>query len=231
MRTLAVIPARGGSSRLPGKNLKPFLGRPLIQWTIEFARTVNLFDRTFVSTDSDQIAECCQAIGHPVGYRRPAALATDTAHVVDVALDALQECERLSETFDLVALLQPTSPIRMTARWAEALKVIDESACDAVIGVSPSRSHPFHSFKYLADLSLEPWLGWHGLQMRSQDLPPAVSVCGALYLIRVSALREHRTLFPKATRGVLCDRPDESIDIDTEADWVTAEALARHYGR
>lgn len=231
MRTLAVIPARGGSSRLPGKNIRPFLGRPLIQWSIEFARTIRQFDQIFVSTDSDDIAECCDAIGHAVDYRRPPALASDTASSVDVALDALQTAERWSEPFDLVALLQPTSPIRERVRWEEAFRMIEEPSCDAVIGVSPSRSHPYHTFKHLNDLTLVPWSGGEGLGMRSQDLPPAVCVCGALYLIRAATLRDARTFVPQRIKGILCDAPYEAIDIDTEADWITGEALAKHYGK
>lgn len=109
--------------------------------------------------------------------------------------------------------------------------MIGEGSCDAVIGVSPSHSHPYHTFKQQADFILVPWSGSERLMLRSQDLPPAVTVCGALYLIRSSILRELRTFFPDRTKGVLCEAAYEAIDIDTEDDWITAEALARHYGK
>lgn len=231
LRTLAIIPARGGSSRLPGKNIRPFAGRPLIHWSIEFARNTKQFDEIFVSTDSDEIADSCQAIGHHVAYRRPRDLASDTASSVDVALDALQSAEKGQKSFDLVALLQPTTPIRERARWERAFQMIEDESCDSVIGVSPARTHPLHVFKYQPGAPLQAWSGREALGGRSQDLAPAVQVCGALYLVRASALRESRTFFPERTMGVLCEAPWESIDIDTEADWITAEALTKYYGK
>jgi N-acylneuraminate cytidylyltransferase len=231
LRTLAIIPARGGSARLPGKNIRPFLGRPLIHWSIEFARTIPQFEEIFVSTDSEEIAEVCEVIGHRVRHRRPQELASDTASSVDVALEALETAERSNGAFDTVALLQPTSPIRERARWDEAFRMIEDESCDAVVGVSPARTHPWHTFKHLADNTLVPWGGHEGLGVRSQDLPPAVNVCGALYLIRASSLRNLRTFFPERSKGILCSAPYESIDIDTEDDWITAEALVRHYGK
>lgn len=228
MRTLAIIPARGGSKRIPGKNLRPFLGRPLLQWSIEFARRVPDFARVVVSTDDAQIAAHCQREAAEVQLR-PAELASDTAASVDVALHVLATLEASGQSFDAVALLQPTSPVRDIARWRAAFDLIARGA-DAVIGVSPAQTHPLHVFRTGPGGQLAPWSDASGLQLRSQDLPPAVSVNGSLYLIRSAQLREHCTFFPGDTRGVMCDGPCEDLDLDTEADWIAAEALAAHYG-
>lgn len=231
MKTLALIPARGGSKRLPGKNVRPFLGRPLIQWSILFARELGLFERVTVSTDAPDIARCARDAGLEVPSLRPAELATDTAGSADVAIDVLRKEEAAGRRYDWLALLQPTSPLREPARWREAFALASAGSCDAVIGVSPVRDHPLHVLRRAGDGALAPWGDPEGLRQRTQDLPPAVRVNGALYLVRTEVLLAQKTFFPAATRGVVCDQPWEDVDIDTEADWVVAEALGRHYGK
>jgi N-acylneuraminate cytidylyltransferase len=231
VKTLAVIPARGGSKRLPGKNVRSFLGVPLIAWSIRFAKALGRFDRIVVSTDSEEIAAVSRSEGVDVPYLRPAPLASDTATSADVAIDVLTRERRAQGDFDLVALVQPTSPVREPSRWHDAFARMENPGCDAVIGVAPASPHPFHVFQQDADGKLRPFGDSEGLRLRSQDLPPAVHVAGSMYLVRCSVLEVQRTFFPPRTVGVLCDQPCEAIDIDTEADWIAAEALARHYGR
>lgn len=231
MQTLAIIPARGGSKRLPGKNTRSFLGVPLINWSIRFAQRMNRFDKVIVSTDSEEIANVSRLAGVEVPYLRSTALATDVATSVDVALDILDREAANNQRFDLVALLQPTSPVREASRWHEAFGRIESGDCDAVIGVSPIHTHPFHTFHRDEGGSLLSFGDAAGLGLRSQDLPPAVCVAGNLYLIRSSVLKSHGSFFPSRTVGVLCDEPCEGFDIDNEADWVAAEALAKHYGK
>jgi CMP-N-acetylneuraminic acid synthetase len=231
VKTLAVIPARGGSKRLPGKNVRSFLGVPLIAWSIRFARNLGRFDNIMVSTDSEEIAAAVRSEGLDVPCLRPSLLATDTASSVDVVLDVLSRERRGSEEFGFVALLQPTSPLREPARWHDAFAHMSRGDCDAVIGVAPSDPHPFHVFHWQEGGKLAPFVDRRGTELRSQDLPPAVNVAGNMYLIRRSVLEAEHTFFPLRTVGVLCDQPWEAIDIDTEADWIAAEALARHYGR
>lgn len=231
MKTLALIPARGGSRRLPGKNVRPFLGRPLVQWSVRFAQDLGAFDRVLVSTDDEAIAQCAREAGGEVPYLRSAELASDTATSSAVAADVLRREQAAGRGYDWVALLQPTSPLRDPARWHAALALARQGACDAVVGVSPVRDHPQHVFRMGADGTLRPWAGTEGLRQRTQDLPPAVRVNGSLYLVRAEVLLSHDTFFPQATHGILCDQTWEDVDIDTEADWVVAEALGRHYGR
>jgi N-acylneuraminate cytidylyltransferase len=231
LKTLAIIPARGGSKRLPGKNMRSFLGVPLIGWSIRFAQNMNRFDKIVVSTDSDEIASASREAGIDVPYLRSAALATDTASSADVVLDILTRERQSERSYDLVALLQPTSPMREASRWHEAFSCIEQGNCDAVIGVAPVRNHPFHVFHWEEGTALKPYSGLQGLHLRSQELPAAVYVAGNMYLIRRAVLEQHKGFFPPRTSGILCDQPYEAVDIDTEADWVAAEALAKHYGR
>jgi CMP-N-acetylneuraminic acid synthetase len=216
---------------LPGKNVRPFLGRPLIHWSIAFARDLGLFDRIVVSTDAHVIAQCASDAGVEVPSLRPAELASDTAGSSDVAVHVLREEQAAGRSYDWVALLQPTSPMREPARWHEAFGLVRAGGCDAVIGVSPVRDHPFHVLRLQPGGGLAPWSDASGLKQRTQDLPPAVRVNGSLYLVRSGALLEQNTFFPPSTLGVTCDQPWEDADIDTEADWVVAEALGRHYGK
>lgn len=231
MRTLALIPARGGSKRLPGKNVRPFLGRPLLHWSILFARELGLFERVMVSTDAPEIARCAGEAQLEVAELRPAALATDTASSADVAADVLRKEQAAGRGYDWIALLQPTSPLRDPARWRQAFELARAGGCDAVVGVSPVRDHPLHVLRLAADGRLAPWGDAGGLRQRTQDLPAAVRVNGSLYLVRSEVLLAQNSFFPAATRAVLCDQPWEDADIDTEADWVVAEALGRHYGK
>ena len=230
MKTLAIIPARGGSKRLPGKNTKRFLGVPLIAWSIRFAQRQQRFDKVIVSTDSEEIADASRAEGVDVPYLRPAALASDTATSAAVVLDSLAWERRIGNSFDLVALLQPTSPVREASRWTEAFTHIDGGLADAVIGVVPAHPHPNHAFHWESG-RLRPFADGKQITLRSQDLPPVVNVAGNMYLIRSTVLEAQGSFFPPRTVGVLCDQPCEAVDIDTEADWVAAEALAKHYGK
>lgn len=230
MRTLAIIPARGGSKRLPGKNIKLFAGVPLVAWSIRFSQSIEWFDRIVVSTDDPQIASVAVSQGVDVPFLRSAALATDTASTVDVVLDVLQRERFEGRSYDLVALLQPTSPVRRAERWETAKMLLNSDNCQAVIGVAHARNHPSHLFDWRSPPSLVPFTSSEERLLRSQDLSPVVYIAGNLYLVRTSVLEGGRTFFPDGTLGVLCDGPCEAIDIDTEDDWIMAEALVRRYG-
>lgn len=223
MRTLAIIPARGGSKRLPGKNIKLLCDKPLIAWTLEFAKAIPWFDEIQVSTDSAEIAAACVEYGVEVPRLRPANLATDEARSVDVVLDILNWRRSNGVEFDAVALLQPTTPVRFVQRWDLAQILLNGGDCEGVIGVSPANTHPYLAFHDTSDGFLEPWVVNPKSATRSQDYPPAYAVNGALYLIKVDALLEQQTFTPKKCRYVVCTESVESIDIDTLFDWRVAE--------
>jgi CMP-N,N'-diacetyllegionaminic acid synthase len=222
-RTLALVPARAGSKRVPHKNIRLFNGRPLVQWTLQFALAYPAFDRVLVSTDSVEVAAIAESLGLRVPWMRPAPLASDHATTIEVALHALDRLAIEGEEFDQVALLQPTCPVRLTQRWDEAFKVMDGGAT-ATVGVSMVEDHPFWTFLLSNDLTMTPVFPDKVLT-RSQDRPPVASVNGALYLSRCDSLRQWRSFIPPGSRAVVCTQPVERIDIDTETDWVQAEAL------
>lgn len=225
MRVLAIIVARGGSKRLPRKNLRLLQNRPLIQWTVDFALTCEIFDQIVISTDDAEIMACAVSAGAPHSELRPTELATDTALAADVALYELSRAEAGGGRFDAVALLQPTTPLRRQERWLEAHDLLCKHPdTPGVIGVAKSPASPFHMFTFEDDGHIAP-LFPDGLQARSQDLPTSVMVNGSLYLIRSDVLRREKRFFVDGMRAVLCSEPEENIDIDTLEDFTKAEAM------
>jgi CMP-N-acetylneuraminic acid synthetase len=230
MRVLAIIPARGGSKRLPGKNIRRLRGLPLIQWTLDFA-TIEQFDTIEISTDDAAIAECCASLAYPVTRLRPARLATDEASTASVVLEMLEWKASRGEYFDLVALLQPTTPIRDREHWDRAFALISEGNCDAVVGFGPAASHPHLTFKRNENNTMIPFMA-PPASLRAQDLEPAFVVNGSMYLIRTDVLKREETFFPSRTMAVEMLGAPENLDIDTEFDWLFAEWIIEHfYGR
>lgn len=218
-RTLAIVPARGGSKRIPGKNIRPLFGVPLIAWTAAFARSLSHFTKTIISTDDPHIERIGQAAGLQSFGLRPAHLSSDIATSADVALYELTRAEaHEGNTYDMVALLQPTTPYRLTKRWNDAFDIIRRTSAPAIVGVRPVLQSPFHSFVRSQDGALSALFEDH-LKSRSQDLPQTVAVNGSLYLIECSTLRQTGSFFPQQSLSVLCDTSLENIDIDTEDDW------------
>lgn len=224
-KILALIPARGGSKRVPRKNVLPLHGRPLVQWTVRFACDAGLFDRIAISTDDPEIMAAATDAGAVSFGLRPDILSHDTATSVDVALHALDSAQTRDGTYDYVALLQPTSPFRKAVRWQEAIAVLDaHPEVPSVIGVAPVTTPPYHMFTMAADRTITP-LFPDQLGARTQDLPETVAVNGCLYLVRSEVLRARRSFYFDTSRAVLCDDPRESIDIDTPHDFEMAKVL------
>lgn len=221
--TLVIIPARAGSKRLPNKNHRHFLGRPLIDWTIDFALSLSNVSCVLVTTDSEEVALIARKAGAYVPWMRPSELASDTTRSIDVVMHAVYAMIGEGLVFDAVALLQPTSPIRKKERWQEANELLDKG-CPAVVSVSPASSHPYWTYMIGSDKALTPCFA-EGLHMRSQDLPIACVPNGSLYLCQTEILLQYKSLTPEGVAGVMCSDPIESIDIDTEADWILAEKL------
>lgn len=214
---LALIPARAGSKGLPGKNVRPFLGRPLIAWSIEAVRDSGLATAVWVSTDGEEIASVARGAGAEVPWLRPAELATDTASSLDVALHALDAFGPV----DWLLLLQPTSPLRTAEDIRAAARLVDDET-DAVVSVCPS--HPLTYFRretyegYLAPLTAD-------TAARRQDTQTPWLLNGAMYLVRTEVLRATRQFLPPRTRPYVMPTL-RSVDIDTEEDWEMATLLA-----
>ena len=227
MKILALITARGGSKRLPGKNIMPLGGKPLLQWTIEAALGLPELCHVLLSTADPVIAEVGRAGGAYVPWLRPADLASDTASGTDVALHALDWYESQHGPVDGLLLLQPTSPLRTRATIARGLALFNPTLGRPVIGVSPAPTHPMWTFRLDGD-SLVPFVPGDGLQTRSQDLPPAYVVNGTFYLTSPRRLRSEKTFFSKDALAMIISSEHEAMDIDTPRDFALAQYFVDH---
>ena len=224
MRILALIPARGGSKRLPGKNIKLLGGLPLIAWTIRAAFDSGCCKDVLVSTDNEQIAKTARQYGASVPWLRPPELATDTASSIDMTIHAVDTYENENGPIDGVLLLQPTSPFRSGGSIRHAVTLFSEgTGGHTVVSVSPASSHPAWCFRQ-TDAGIEPFLGWPAAGQRSQDLEAAWMLNGSIYLISPTRLRTERTFLAPDTKLLVMSDADESIDVDTQSDFALCEA-------
>ena len=221
MKFLALVAARGGSKRLPGKNIRLLGGRPLINWTIGLADRIGSSADVLVSTDDQEIASVSAAAGAWVPWLRPEHLASDRASSVDVLLHALDYYESVRGRVDGLILLQPTSPFRRLSTVLKGMSKFEERSKPAVVGVSPAATHPALCFR-LQNGALAPYHE-DSVATRSQDSSPAVEVNGLLYIISPDQLRAEKTFFPKNAVPVVTQDDIEALDIDTQWDWLCAE--------
>ena len=230
MRILALIPARGGSKRLPGKNIRILGDKPLIVWSIDAAKGIPEICDILVSTDSSEIAEISKESGVLVPWLRPAHLATDTASSVDVALHALDWYEAEKGAVDGLLLLQPTSPFRTKETICTGIALFAKHGHSSVVGVSPTHAHPMWTLKMEGNY-LVPYMKKHALETRSQDLPPAYVVNGSFYLMSPTELKTFKSFFGSKTVPLLIESPQKELDIDTERDLKIAAGIAITRGR
>jgi CMP-N,N'-diacetyllegionaminic acid synthase len=228
MRILALIAARGGSKRIPGKNMRLLGGKPLIAWSIDVSKGIPEVCDILVSTDSNDIAEIAKKSGATVPWLRPSELATDTASSVDVCLHALKWYEDENGKVDGFMLLQPTSPFRSRDSVLRGIDLFRANQSHPVIGVSTAESHPMWCFK-IEEGAMRPFIEGEGLKLRSQDLPLAYVINGAFYLITPDDFRELKSFYRENMVPLVIDSPEESLDIDTEWDWKLAEAIFKSH--
>lgn len=223
---IAIIPARGGSKRLPGKNIKLLGGKPLIAWTIEAAIKSNIFDHIFVSTDSEEIASVSRDYGAKVPFLRPAELSSDTATTNDVVTHLISWFEKeYSQEVSNIAILQPTSPLRNAQHIQEAFKVMEMKRAKAVISVC-ELEHPIQFCNQLGvDGSMDGFIEL-GDMKRTQDLEPYYRLNGAIYFLSREYANRLSELYSEGTYSYIMGLKS-SIDIDTKDDFDLAEHLIR----
>jgi CMP-N-acetylneuraminic acid synthetase len=229
VKTLGVITARGGSKGIPGKNLKPLAGRPLIAYTIESAQRSQAFDRLIITTDDPEIAEYARREGCEVPFLRPAELARDeTIHlaVMEHAVKWLRD--RGGYLADAVMILQPTSPLRRPEDIDAAIRLLAKAGADSVVSVSAVSPHHHPMRALRVDAAGHAALFVTGEPVRKrinrrQDLPPAFVMDGAIYLFRSELMfRDEPTLYGDRV-VVLHTPPPHGLSIDDLDDWAEAE--------
>ena len=227
---LALIPARAGSKGLPGKNTRPLLGKPLINWSIETALTSKYIDDVVVSTDSLEIAEIARLAGASIPFIRPADLATDTATSVDVAIHALSEINsRIGTKYDFVVLLEPTSPIRKTTDIERMLEKLNSNSSifDGIISLGEVREHPSYMKKLNGDRYSD-LIKDSPSTSRRQDNESVYFPYGLAYIVKCSTLLTEQTFYPEnCTYHIL--EPDQCYEIDSIHDFAFVEYLLSKY--
>jgi CMP-N-acetylneuraminic acid synthetase len=223
-RILAVVPARGGSKGIPGKNVRPLGGLPLLGWTLNVARDSGVIDRLVVSTDDARVAAIAAELGAPVPWMRPPELATDASPTIDAVLHVLDRLAADGYVPDAVLLLQPTSPFRSVASIRAAAALYAHEGAESLVSVSPVSKHPWHCV-FVEGGRLRPVVPDAPRITRRQDLPPAYAPDGSIYLTSVARLRGTREFLHSDTIAYLTPS-GEGLDLDTPEDWAAAERIA-----
>lgn len=224
-RVIAVIPARGGSKSVPGKNIRLLGGKPLLAWSIEVARQVGEIDRVIVSTDDTDIASVGRSYTAEV-YTRPSDLATDEALVIDALKNLLQTLQAEGETPEWVILLEPTCPLRTANDVRDCLMLVAEGKYDSVATFKEAELNPHRAWRLIEGVpevfiaGAIPWLP-------RQKLPQAYQLNGAVYVFRANLLaQETKSLLVGKLGAVLMPR-ERSQDIDDSVDFIIVEALLK----
>ena len=223
---LIIIPARGGSKRLPGKNILPLAGKPLIAWTIEAALQSGIGAEVCVSTDDEAIASVARKHGASVPFLRPPSLSGDSATSLSVALHALdfyQDSE--NRNFDACVFLQPTSPLRNAAHIAEAFGLYEARKANNVVSVCPVEHSPLWENTLPADGSMKGFLRPEARNRRSQDLPQYYRLNGSIYICKVTEMRRQKSLIMDEGAYAYVMDQEHSVDIDTLLDFRIAETI------
>ena len=224
MKILALILARGGSKRLPGKNIRLLAGKPLIVWSIDVVKDIPEICDILVSTDDSAIADISRDAGALVPWLRPAEMATDNTSSVEAALHALDWYEAESGAVDGLLLLQPTSPFRTKETVKKGIDLFTNNKFQTVLGVSPTHAHPMWTLKKEGDY-LVPFMKEHGFNIRYQDLPAAYVINGCFYLKATDALRKDKSFIGSNMIPLLIENQLEALDIDTKWDFKVAEYI------
>jgi CMP-N,N'-diacetyllegionaminic acid synthase len=228
MKILAIIPTRGGSKGVPGKNIKLLNEKPLLAYTSEIALQSKLLTEVIVSTEDEQIGEVAKSLGLKVPFTRPTALAEDITPTIDVIIHALQWYENQNSYFDAVCLLQVTSPFRTLDFLEKAIEKFIASGCDSLISVKkvPLEFNPHWTFELNAEGNLKIATGENQIIPRRQELPIAYHRDGSIYITKTEVLLKEYSLYGKNI-AYLESPSDIYLNIDTKDDWKKAEILIR----
>ncbi len=217
---LAIVPARGGSKRLPQKNILDLCGKPLIAYTIEAGFKSEYVDAVVVSSDNEDILRISQKLGAQT-IKRPHVLASDTATTYDTVKHVIENIEK----YDYIVLLQPTSPLRNEKHIDEAIELLEEKKADAIISVCEMEHSPLWSNTLPKDGNMGGFLSNKIVNKRSQDLEKHYRLNGAIYICGTDRLLENKSFFLKNNIFAYKMARKSSIDIDEEIDFKVAQIL------
>ena len=225
LTVLGLIPARGGSKGVPGKNVRPLAGHTLLEYTARAARESGVLDRVILSTDSAEIADAGRRAGLEVPFMRPATLAADDTPMVPVIEHALAEVSRSEWSPDIVVLLQPTSPLRRPDHIRDAIAMLRDTGADSVVTVVevPRHLSPDYVMR-IEGGRLTPFLPDGARVTRRQDARAAYSRDGTVYAFRRATIERTGSIYGEDCRPLLIDACD-SLSIDSPEDWDEAERL------
>ncbi len=225
VKILCIIPARGGSKQLPGKNIKILAGKTLIAWTIDAAKNSNMVDRIIVSTDDLEIANIAKRYHAEVPFLRPKHISGDEASSADVVLHAVEWLSKNNNYYpEIILLLQPTSPLRITEDINNSIKLLFETNAESVIGVTEARPHPYLCKTINSKNRLEDFFNIPIKGICRQQFPEMVAINGAIYLISTKTIKRTKSFYTKNTVPYYMP-VERSIDIDTAWDFEIAQFI------
>ncbi len=229
MRVLGLVVARGGSKGLPGKNLRPLGGHPLVAWAVHAGRTTPAIDRVIISTDDAAIADVARHYSAEVPFMRPAELAADDSPVLEAILHALEQVEQPGEMFDAVCVLQPTAPFRDPAEIAEAIgELAADPSADSIVSLAQVEDEHPRRLRRIADGVVCQYLtsagDQEGQQRQDHVDEPAYRRSGDFYIARRSTLLEKRSLYGDRVLPYVVPSW-RAVNVDTARDLLLAEAM------
>lgn len=242
MKNIAIITARSGSKGLPHKNIKLLNGKPLMAWSIKAALESGMFDTVMVSTDSEEYAKIAREYGAEVPFLRSEATSGDTAGSLDVVAEVLENYKKLGREFDKFMLLQPTSPLRNAEDIKGIFALAHEKDATAAVSVSEVEHNPLHYVAFPNEMKygknngnisiyaalMEKYPLKSLSTTRRQEMPTFYRANGAMYLVNVARFEESHYFYDERCYAYAMPTIN-SIDIDTELDFVIAEAIMRHF--
>lgn len=229
MRILGLIPARGGSKGVPGKNIKLLNGKPLLQFTTEIALESQYLTEVVLSSDDNQIITVAKKLGVQVPFTRPSVLAEDQTPTIDVVIHALEWYGKQTIFFDAVCLLQVTSPFRTVEFLDKAISKFIDSGCDSLVTVQkvPHEYNPHWVFEVNPEGNLKIATGEEKIISRRQELPDAYHRDGNIYIMKTEVLLQQHSLYGKSI-SFIESPPELYVNIDTSADWEKTELMIKN---
>ena len=228
-KILCVIPARGGSKGLPGKNIKPLLGKPLIAWSIKQGLESKYLDKVMVNTDDAQIAAISKKHGAAVPFMRPAELAKDNSKVIDAISHIFKTLEANGEHYDYLALLEPTSPLRKKGDIDKAIKILidNEKRANSVISVGEiALEHPIYAKTIDSKGYVKSYVNLGKSNALRQEIPPAYFPYGVIYLSKITAIKKFGMVYPGKILPLVIERW-QNYEINDIIDFKCVDAIMK----